>query len=79
MTQQDSILRSRCEFVLKWSGHIVVVLATIATAFDYNPANKILFLIGCSLWTLVGIMWRQPSLWTLNLFCGLVYITGLIR
>jgi hypothetical protein len=66
------------ELVLKWAAHLVIVLATIATAFDFTPANKILFLIGCVLWAYVGWLWRQPSLWTLNLFCGLVYILGLM-
>ena len=57
----------------------VIVLATLANAFDIVPANKILFLVGCVLWTWVGVLWRQPSLWILNLFCGIVYVVGLIR
>jgi hypothetical protein len=57
----------------------VIVLATLANAFDIVPANKVLFLVGCVLWTWVGVIWRQPSLWILNLFCGIVYVVGLIH
>jgi hypothetical protein len=70
-------LTARQETLLKWTAHAVVVAATVATAFDITPVNKVLFLIGCSLWTWVGVIWRQPSLWTLNLFCGAIYVAGL--
>jgi len=69
----------KLDFVLKWTATLVIVLATLANAFDINPANKILFLTGCALWTWVGLLWRQPSLWLLNLFCGLVYIVGFLK
>jgi hypothetical protein len=66
------------EFIAKWAANIVMVLATVATAFDMVPMNKILFLTGCVLWTWVGVLWRQPSLWSLNLFCGSIYVFGFI-
>jgi len=69
----------KLDFVLKWLATAVIVLATLCNAFDIEQLNKILFLIGCGLWTWVGILWRQPSLWILNLFCGLVYIIGIIK
>lgn len=70
-------MTSRQEFFVKWAANVVVIAATVTTAFDITPANKVLFLVGCALWTWVGIAWRQPSLWTLNLFCGVIYIIGL--
>ena len=67
------------EFVLKWTAHVVVVAATLSTAFDIIPVNKVLFLIGCVLWTGVGLIWRQPSVWTLNIFCAAIYMIGILR
>jgi hypothetical protein len=67
------------EVVLKWVANIVIVVAAVATAFDIHPWNKVLFLVGSLLWTVVGIMWRQPSLWTLNAFCAILYIIGLSK
>jgi hypothetical protein len=69
----------KLDFYLKWLATFVIVLATLANAFDVVPLNKILFLLGCGLWAWVGILWRQPSLWSLNVFCGVVYIVGLLR
>ena len=66
------------DFYVKWVATAVIVLATLANAFDIVPLNKILFLLGCVLWAWVGVLWRQPSLWILNVFCGLLYIIGLI-
>ena len=66
------------DFYLKWAATSVIVLATLANAFDIVPLNKILFLLGSVLWAWVGVLWRQPSLWILNVFCGLLYIIGLI-
>lgn len=67
------------DFYLKWLATIVIVFATIANAFDIVPLNKVLFLIGCGLWGWVGWIWRQPSIWALNVFCGAVYIMGLLK
>lgn len=68
------------DFYLKWVATIVIVFATITNAFDILPIlNKVLFLIGCGLWGWVGWIWRQPSIWALNAFCGTVYIMGLLK
>lgn len=69
----------KLDFYLKWLATFVIVLATLANAFDIASLNKILFLIGCALWGWVGILWRQPALWGLNVFCGVVYIVGLLK
>lgn len=68
----------KLDFYLKWSATVVIVMATLTTAFDITHWNKMLFLLGCGLWTWVGILWKQPSLWMLNLFCSFVYIIGMI-
>lgn len=68
----------KLDFYLKWTATTVIVVASLANAFDINPLNKILFLVGCGLWAWVGILWKQPSLWMLNVFCALVYIVGFI-
>jgi hypothetical protein len=66
------------EFFLKWGSTLAILLATIATSFDFIPINKWLFLIGSLGWASVGIMWRQPSLWVLNSITSVIYITGIL-
>jgi hypothetical protein len=65
------------EFILKWSSTILILLATVATSFDFSPLNKWLFLMGSLGWASVGILWRQPSLWILNSITSVIYITGI--
>jgi hypothetical protein len=78
MVAYEMALAQRYEVWIKWLAHAVVIAATVATAFDIVPANKVIFIVGCVLWTWVGLIWRQPSLWILNLFCGAVYVIGLM-
>lgn len=67
---------NRLEWTLKWSANIVVMAAAIATSFDFVSVNKYLFLLGSILWMLVGFVWQQPSLWSMNLLISVIYILG---
>ncbi len=69
-------MTNKLEWILKWSANIVVIAAAIATSFDFVPLNKYLFLLGSIFWMLVGFVWRQPSLWSMNLLISLIYILG---
>jgi hypothetical protein len=70
--------RAQVEQWLGWSANAVIVIATLANAFDITALNKPLFLLGCFMWATVGYLWQKPSLWTLNLFCAIVYIAGML-
>lgn len=64
------------EIGLKWASNLVILIAAIATSFDFVPLNKYLFLLGSLGWMTVGIIWRQPSLWTMNLIVSAIYVVG---
>lgn len=70
--------RTTLEFVLKWSSNIIILLAALTTSLDITPLNKYLFLTGSITWTLVGFLWRQPSLWSGNLILAAVYSLGFL-
>lgn len=67
------------EFVLKWSSNILILLAALTTSLDIIPLNKYLFLFGSITWTIVGIIWKQPSVWTGNLILSVVYLLGFVK
>jgi hypothetical protein len=69
---------NKLEWVLKWGATICILLATVATSFDFVPLNKWLFLTGSLAWMSVGFIWRQPSLWSLNLFTTVIYVAGFL-
>lgn len=73
-----SLKMIKFDVAISWAATLVIVAATIATALDIIPLNKILFLLGCILWAWVGFLWKKPSLWSLNIFCGIVYILGFL-
>jgi hypothetical protein len=66
------------EWCLKWGATVCILLATVATSFDFVPLNKWLFLTGSLAWMSVGFIWRQPSLWSLNLFTTVIYVAGFL-
>lgn len=65
------------EWWLKWGATAIILIATIATSFDFTPLNKWLFLVGSLCWAWVGILWRQPSLILLNSVTSAIYIAGI--
>lgn len=64
------------EFILKWTSTVLILCAALATSFDFTPLNKYLFFTGSLTWTLVGIIWRQPSLWLGNAVLTIIYLVG---
>ena len=67
------------EFILKWLSNILILLAALTTSLDIIPLNKYLFLTGSITWTIVGFIWKQPSVWTGNLILSVVYLLGFFR
>jgi len=63
------------EFYIKWTATIVIVIATALNAINIQE-GKYFFFTGNLLWLIVGFMWKQPSVWVLNLICGSFYIIG---
>jgi hypothetical protein len=67
------------EFFIKWSCTALVIAGAYCTALDIVPLNKVLLLISSFGWTAIGFLWRQPSLWVLNLYLIIVYGWGVLR
>jgi hypothetical protein len=66
------------EFCVKWLSTVIILLATVATSFDFTPLNKWLFLLGSLGWAVVGLVWRQPSLYILNFITATIYCIGIL-
>ena len=63
------------EFYIKWSATLIIVLATALNAVNIQE-GKYFFFAGNVLWLVIGVMWKQPAVWALNLICGMFYIVG---
>lgn len=64
---------------LKWVANAVVIAAAVSLSFGFPETGRLLFLLGSALWFLVGWVWREASIWTMNLFLVAIYIVGYIR
>ena len=66
------------ETLIAWVSNIFIVSAAICTSLDFIPLNKYLYFIAALGWFFVGIVWRQSSVWGLNLFLMLMFGYGLL-
>lgn len=64
--------------VLKWTGLVLGVSGTVATAFGKWPLAPVLLIANCAVWAAVGRAWREPTVWLTNTFAGLVALIVLI-
>ncbi len=72
------LLNQEPVFYLKWFANLVIVCAAIATSLGW-PINSLLFLVGSVCWGIVGVIWRESSIWSLNIFLAGVYLYGVLR
>jgi len=64
---------------IKWMATASSVTLVFLTSNDIIPANKWAGLVAATLWMSLGILWKEPALWSSNsLFAGL-YIYGLMH
>jgi hypothetical protein len=67
------------EFVVKWSATLFALITVYLTSHDIIPLNKYMGIMTAFLWMWLGFMWKQPSMWVLNIIMLGLYINGLFR
>jgi hypothetical protein len=64
---------------LAWLSTAVVLVAAILASFKPELyLHHYFFIIGNSLWILVGFLWRENSLLWFNIGLTVIYILGLV-
>ena len=66
------------DFYIKWSASCVALLHVYLTAHDFYPYYKFSGLLNVSLWIILSLLWREPSLIIMNLIMAAIYIHGMI-
>ena len=64
--------------VLAWTASSVLVIGSLLAAFNIHPLYIYVFLLANALWTVVSLLWKEPSLFLLNFGVLTIYIVGLI-
>ncbi len=63
---------------LAWLSTASLLVAAGLAAFNIHPLYIFAFILSNSLWTLVGILWKENSLIVMNTGLTLIYIVGLL-
>ncbi len=64
--------------ILPWFSNIFILLGTYLTAIDSYPVNKLTMIIGTIGWFAVGVFWKKPEVWLINLLMTLFLLYGLM-
>ena len=73
------MLNKPLDFYIKWSAAGVALVHVYLTGHDVMPYYKFTGLLAAGLWTWLGFLWVQPSIWILNLIMVLMYIEGIFK
>lgn len=63
---------------LAWLSTASLLIAATLAAFNIYPIYIFAFIVSNSMWTLVGILWKEKSLVVMNTGLTLIYIIGLL-
>ena len=70
---------SKTSFYLKWFSNLVIIVAAISLSFGYPELGRFLFLVGSICWLIMGILWREASLWSMNVVLVTIYVIGYLK
>ena len=65
-------------FYVKWTGTFCALLTVYLTSHDIIPLNKYVGTLTAIIWLWLGILWKQPSMWILNIIMVGLYVKGLL-
>ena len=63
---------------LAWISSLLVILSAILAANDLVPYYQISFLSSYLMWTITGVVWREPSIIWMNGLLIFIYAVGLL-
>tara|TARA_R100000656_G_C3868417_1_gene111566 strand:- start:135 stop:389 length:255 start_codon:yes stop_codon:yes gene_type:complete len=63
---------------VKWLATIVVLIGASLNSLELIPANYYFMLLGTALWFVVGMLWFDRALITLNAVIFCIYFIGII-
>ena len=75
----EKILNKPLDFWVKWVATFVALLHVWLISHDIMPWYKYSGITAALLWTWLGFLWRQPSIWILNIIMVLIYLKGMLH
>lgn len=63
---------------LAWVSTVCLLIAATLAAFNIYPLYVFAFILSNSMWTVIGILWKEKSLIVMNTGLTIIYLIGLI-
>lgn len=63
---------------LAWLATAAVLISAAMASINLYPLYSIGFIIANTLWMIIGILWKERSLITMNIGLNAIYIIGLL-
>lgn len=63
---------------LKWLATIIILLGAVLNSLEIAPMNFYFMLTGTALWFIVGMLWFDRALITLNAVIFVIYFIGIV-
>ena len=63
---------------LKWIATIIILLGAVLNSLEIAPMNFYFMLTGTALWFIVGMLWFDRALITLNAVIYVIYFIGIV-
>ena len=63
---------------VKWTASVVMLIGMVLTAVEYTPINLFFHLFGVTGWFIVGWMWHDRALLTLNAVAMFIFTVGIV-
>ena len=71
--------RGACWLSAHFPRLFVALLHVWLISHDIMPWYKYSGITAALLWTWLGVLWRQPSIWILNIIMILIYLKGMFN
>ena len=62
---------------IKWTASIILLIGMSLTTLDVAPFNLFFHLVGVSGWLVVGMLWHDRALITINSVGVFIFLTGI--
>jgi hypothetical protein len=69
---------SGASWYVKWTASIIMIVGMVMTAVEFTPFNLFFHLGGVTGWFIVGWMWHDRALLTVNSIAMFIFAVGIL-
>ena len=63
---------------VKWTASVIIIIGMVLTAVEISPLNLFFHLGGVTGWFIVGYMWHDRALMTVNSIAMFIFAVGIL-